>query len=184
MKKSSAKPVALPPEGKLYYSISEVCALTGLEAHVLRYWEEEIPQLRPKKNRVGNRTYRPKDIQVVRFLKFLLHEEGYTLAGAKKKMAQARLADFEGQTDLLQKEEVRSGLPAEKGPALRTPEEDGEEGAADAASAALAEPRNADGLQVERLRSCLLQVKGDLEGLLRHLDSRTADGDSRAAGPA
>jgi DNA-binding transcriptional MerR regulator len=42
---------------KTYYSISEVCTMTGLEPHVLRYWESEFPQLRPKKNRAGNRAY-------------------------------------------------------------------------------------------------------------------------------
>ncbi|MBP2680846.1 MAG: transcriptional regulator, partial [Candidatus Krumholzibacteriota bacterium] len=47
---------------KMYYTISEVAEMTGVKAHVLRYWETEFPSLRPKKNRAGNRNYRPKDI--------------------------------------------------------------------------------------------------------------------------
>ena len=75
---------------KIYYSISEVCGQTGLEPHVLRYWESEFSQLRPKKNRAGNRAYRDKDIEVVRFIKHLLYEEKFTIPGAKKKFAESR----------------------------------------------------------------------------------------------
>jgi DNA-binding transcriptional MerR regulator len=78
---------------KTYYSISEVCAKTGLEPHVLRYWESEFAQLRPKKNRAGNRAYRDKDIEIIRYIKFLLYEEQYTIPGAKKKLSESR--DFE-----------------------------------------------------------------------------------------
>jgi DNA-binding transcriptional MerR regulator len=88
-------------EGKLYYSISEVCAMTGLEQHVLRYWESEFPQLRPKKNRSGNRAYRAKEIKIIRYIKYLLYEEMYTIPGAKKKMADANMSDMEGQLTLL-----------------------------------------------------------------------------------
>jgi DNA-binding transcriptional MerR regulator len=73
---------------KAYYSIREVCGQTGLEPHVLRYWESEFPQLRPKKNRAGNRAYRDKDIEVIKAIQFLLYEEQYTIPGAKKKIAE------------------------------------------------------------------------------------------------
>jgi DNA-binding transcriptional MerR regulator len=72
---------------KTYYSISEVCSQTGLEPHVLRYWESEFSQLRPKKNRAGNRAYRDKDIDVIKAIKILLYEQRYTIPGAKKKLA-------------------------------------------------------------------------------------------------
>jgi DNA-binding transcriptional MerR regulator len=75
---------------KAYYSISEVCAKTGLESHVLRYWETEFPQLRPKKNRAGNRAYRDKDIEIIRYIKYLLYEEQFTILGAKKKCAEVK----------------------------------------------------------------------------------------------
>ena len=72
--------------GKLYYSISEVSELTELEATVLRYWEKEFPQLRPKHNRGGKRMYREKDIRVIREIKRLTRDEGFTIAGAKKRI--------------------------------------------------------------------------------------------------
>jgi DNA-binding transcriptional MerR regulator len=75
---------------KTYYSISEVCAKTGLEPHVLRYWETEFSQLRPKKNSAGNRAYRDKDIDIVRLIKYLLYDEQYTIPGAKKKLLETK----------------------------------------------------------------------------------------------
>lgn len=69
---------------KLYYSISEVSKLTGLEHYVLRYWETEFVQLNPTKNRAGNRIYTNKDIQTVLKIKKLLRDEKYTIEGAKK----------------------------------------------------------------------------------------------------
>ena len=91
---------------KIYYSIGEVCSQTGLESHVLRYWESEFPQLRPKKNRAGNRAYREKDIDIINQIKRLLYEEQYSIAGAKKKLADSKengiaeqmKIDFSGQT--------------------------------------------------------------------------------------
>jgi DNA-binding transcriptional MerR regulator len=85
---------------KTYYSISEVCARTGLEPHVLRYWESEFAQLRPKKNRAGNRAYRDKDIEIIGYIKFLLYEEQYTIPGAKKKLSEARDFDIPSQMQL------------------------------------------------------------------------------------
>ncbi len=70
-------------EGKLYYSISEVADMAGVEPYVLRFWEKEFPHLRPKKNRAGNRTYQPKDIERIMKIKKLLYEEGYTIDGAR-----------------------------------------------------------------------------------------------------
>jgi DNA-binding transcriptional MerR regulator len=75
---------------KLYYSITEVSELTNVKPHVLRYWETEFKALKPKKNRAGNRTYRAGDIKVIQMIKQLLYEEGYTIAGAKKKMLQEK----------------------------------------------------------------------------------------------
>jgi DNA-binding transcriptional MerR regulator len=85
---------------KTYYSISEVCAKTGLEPHVLRYWESEFAQLRPKKNRAGNRAYRDKDIEIIGYIKYLLYEEQYTIPGAKKKLSEARGFDIPSQMQL------------------------------------------------------------------------------------
>ena len=71
---------------KEYYSISEVCKITGLKSHVLRYWESQFKILSPTKNRAGNRAYRKKDIQVVQLIKHLLYNEKYTIEGAIKKL--------------------------------------------------------------------------------------------------
>jgi DNA-binding transcriptional MerR regulator len=69
---------------KLYYSISEVSKLTDLEQYILRYWETEFDQLKPSKNRAGNRIYTNKDIKMILLIKNLLREEKYTIEGAKK----------------------------------------------------------------------------------------------------
>ncbi len=69
---------------KLYYSISEVSKITEMEQYVLRYWETEFEQLKPQKNRAGNRIYTNKDIQVILQIKTLLRDKKYTIEGAKK----------------------------------------------------------------------------------------------------
>ena len=69
---------------KLYYSISEVSRLTGLEQYILRYWETEFEELRPSKNRAGNRIYTNRDIQTILKIKKLLREQKYTIEGARK----------------------------------------------------------------------------------------------------
>ncbi|MEP7219990.1 MAG: MerR family transcriptional regulator [Bacteroidota bacterium] len=69
---------------KLYYSISEVSRMLGLEQYVLRYWETEFEQLRPQKNRAGNRIYTEKDIDVVKQIKRLTREDRYTIEGARQ----------------------------------------------------------------------------------------------------
>ena len=71
---------------KKFYSITEVSKITGVEPHVLRYWETEFSNLRPHKNRAGKRDYEKKDIEVILRIKELLYEELYTIAGAKKKL--------------------------------------------------------------------------------------------------
>ena len=69
---------------KLYYSISEVSTITGLKQYVLRYWETEFTQLKPSKNRAGNRIYRSHDIDVIIGIKSLLYDRKYTIKGAKQ----------------------------------------------------------------------------------------------------
>ncbi len=71
---------------KLYYSISEVSKLTDLEQYILRYWETEFEQLKPSKNRAGNRIYTNRDIQLILKIKKLLRDQKYTIDGAKKNL--------------------------------------------------------------------------------------------------
>jgi DNA-binding transcriptional MerR regulator len=73
-----------------YYSISEVCEITGLKQHVLRYWESQFALLNPAKNRSGNRVYQRKEIRLILLVKKLLYEEKYTIEGAKAKLEQLR----------------------------------------------------------------------------------------------
>jgi DNA-binding transcriptional MerR regulator len=88
-----------------------VCTKTGLEPHVLRYWESEFAQLRPKKNRAGNRAYRDKDIEVIRYIKYLLYEEQYTIPGAKKKLSESKEFEIPAQVQL-----PLSGPPQQNSP--------------------------------------------------------------------
>lgn len=71
---------------RLYYKIGEACKALGIQPYVLRYWETEFPALTPSKSRSGQRVYSEKELEVIRRIKELLYEEGYTIAGAKKKL--------------------------------------------------------------------------------------------------
>lgn len=71
---------------KLYYSMSEVSQITALKPYVLRFWETEFAELRPQKNRAGNRAYRLEDIKTVFLIKKLLYEEKYTIEGARQRL--------------------------------------------------------------------------------------------------
>lgn len=71
---------------KLFFKIGEVCEITDTQPYVLRYWESEFPALAPAKNSSGQRIYRRKDIETVLRIKQLLYEEGFTIAGAKKRL--------------------------------------------------------------------------------------------------
>jgi len=71
---------------KLYYSIGEVAEMTDLKPYVLRYWETEFPQLRPAKNRAGNRKYRESDIKLLFYIKDLLYNQKYTIEGARQQL--------------------------------------------------------------------------------------------------
>ncbi len=72
---------------KLYYSIGEVNEMTGLETHVLRYWETEFKELKPRKNRAGHRAYTSEDILIVERIQYLLKQNKFTIEGAKKVLA-------------------------------------------------------------------------------------------------
>lgn len=69
---------------KLYYSIGEVSDITGIEPHVLRYWESVFDDLNPKKNNGGNRVYKEKDIEIIVKLKKLIKDKKYSTKGAKQ----------------------------------------------------------------------------------------------------
>ena len=71
---------------KLFYKIGEACKLVDIQPYVLRYWETEFPFLSPDKSKSGQRVYSDRELDIIRRIKALLYDEGYTIAGAKKKL--------------------------------------------------------------------------------------------------
>jgi DNA-binding transcriptional MerR regulator len=71
---------------KLYYKIGEACKILDIQPYVLRYWETEFSSLSPSKSKSGQRTYTEDDLKVIGRIKELLYEEGFTIAGAKKRL--------------------------------------------------------------------------------------------------
>ena len=105
---------------KLYYSISEVSSITGLKQYVLRYWETEFPQLRPDKNRAGNRIYRSIDVEKILEIKSLLYDKKFTIKGAKlflkktnnldSKNKAKKIVKLDNSIDLQILKDLKSGL--------------------------------------------------------------------------
>ena len=76
----------LPPDGKIYFRIGEVSRITGVKPYVLRYWESEFRWMSPQKSRSKQRLYRRRDIEMILLIRRLLHQERYTIAGARKRL--------------------------------------------------------------------------------------------------
>ena len=95
-----------------FFSIGEVCMLTDLKPHVLRYWESQFRFLNPAKNRSGNRVYQRREIELIMLVKHLLYTEKYTIEGARQKIEQYRRS---GEL----KPEARKALAGETVRALR-----------------------------------------------------------------
>lgn len=83
----TGKDGALQIPNKLYFRIGEVSEITGVQPYTLRHWEMEFPTLSPKKNDAGQRLYRREDIEMVHTIQRLLHSEGYTTAGARRRLS-------------------------------------------------------------------------------------------------
>ncbi len=101
---------------KLFFKIGEVCEITDTQPYVLRYWESEFPALAPAKNSSGQRIYRRRDIETVLRIKQLLYEEGFTIAGAKKRLEQ----EMSEKNGVERREEPEEGLPVPAGADDRT----------------------------------------------------------------
>lgn len=82
--------VSNPRPTQEFFSIGEVCALTDLKPHVLRYWESQFRFLNPAKNRSGNRVYKSREVELIMLVKHLLYGEKYTIEGARQKIEQYR----------------------------------------------------------------------------------------------
>ena len=106
---------------KLYYSIGEVSKMTELKAYVLRYWETEFKQLKPPKNRAGNRTYRQSDIDLILHIKDLLYTEKFTIEGARNQLAMEK--DCKKEDVPTPVESVQQVAPARKETLLKIKQE-------------------------------------------------------------
>lgn len=142
---------ALPD--KLFFKIGEVAQIVGVAAHVLRYWESEFNALRPLKTRGSYRVYRRRDVELAVLLKRLLHEEGLTIAGAKRRLrdsGQHRIAepsvprelrDDDQRAELMAMRDELTGLLL----ALDSASSEDGEAVGDQAQAKTAEEASADG---------------------------------------
>jgi len=102
---------------KLYYRIGEVAGLVGVEPHVLRYWETEFRSIRPQKSRKGQRIYSRKDVEKLLRVKDLLYGQGFTIAGARKRLRER------GEERPRPEEPVRRASNAMRGALLEVREE-------------------------------------------------------------
>ncbi len=101
--------VELPPiPGKRYFTIGEVSELCQVKPHVLRYWEQEFPQLKPVKRRGNRRYYQRHDVIMIRQIRSLLYEQGFTINGARHK-----LEGEEAQNDKTQSQQIIRQVLAE-----------------------------------------------------------------------
>ncbi|HEY9148097.1 MAG TPA: MerR family transcriptional regulator [Gammaproteobacteria bacterium] len=99
----------LPPiPGKRYFTIGEVSELCGVKPHVLRYWEQEFPQLKPVKRRGNRRYYQRQDVIIIRQIRALLYEQGFTIGGARQ-----QLEGDNGKTDANQSQQIIKQLRVE-----------------------------------------------------------------------
>ncbi|HEX6592204.1 MAG TPA: MerR family transcriptional regulator [Moraxellaceae bacterium] len=80
---------------KRYFTIGEVSELCDVKPHVLRYWEQEFPQLKPVKRRGNRRYYQRQDVMIIRTIRSLLYEQGYTIGGARLQLTETRQAERE-----------------------------------------------------------------------------------------
>jgi DNA-binding transcriptional MerR regulator len=151
---------SLPP--KLYFRIGEVASLVGVEPHVLRYWEREFRSIRPTKSAKGQRVYSRRDVENLMRVRDLLYAEGFTIAGAKKKLQKsgvepnaaaaagvaAPLTETELETRVERSIEVAPTPEAAKAPGVNggTTSPDG-----------------------KRMRTTLLELRVEIEAFLRDL---------------
>ena len=99
----------LPPiPGKRYFTIGEVSELCAVKPHVLRYWEQEFPQLKPVKRRGNRRYYQRQDVLIIRQIRSLLYEEGFTIGGARQ-----RLTGDSAKSDVTQSQQIIKKLRLE-----------------------------------------------------------------------
>ncbi len=180
----------MPPKARvqkrLYYKIGEACKALDIQPYVLRYWETEFPALSPSKSRSGQRVYSEKELAIIRRIKELLYGEGYTIAGAKKRLEaelESGALDEEGTAaadgDATPPATEEGDLPlrparrAAKAPAA-TPNADEAADLADTApkTEILAPSLDTQGIErIQTLRSGIRQALGQAREILALLES-------------
>ena len=150
----------LPP--KLYFRIGEVSSLVGVEPHVLRYWEREFRSIRPTKSAKGQRVYSRRDVENLMRVRDLLYGEGFTIAGAKKKMQRHGL------------EPEESASPARQADQAAMAESPVAANAVDAPHKAGRPQGDEDARGFARMRKSLVELRGEIEVFLGELGTASA----------
>ncbi|HVS02346.1 MAG TPA: MerR family transcriptional regulator [Thermoanaerobaculia bacterium] len=145
---------------KLFYRIGEACKQLGIQPYVLRYWETEFPVLNPKKSKAGQRVYSGEELRLIQRIKELLYEEGYTIAGAKKKLE----SELAGGGGTASPEEPEDGAAEEEPDPLGGTEGEADD---DAGPALDSSPEK----RVQQLEEGLREALREARGILELLDS-------------
>jgi DNA-binding transcriptional MerR regulator len=112
----SRKKAELPPiPAKRYFTIGEVSELCGVKPHVLRYWEQEFTQLKPVKRRGNRRYYQHHEVLLIRRIRELLYEEGFTISGARNRLDSSRAEPEEKSEPSVPRANLSDGRPAAQG---------------------------------------------------------------------
>jgi DNA-binding transcriptional MerR regulator len=131
---------------KRYFTIGEVSELCGVKPYVLRYWEQEFTQLKPMKRRGNRRYYQHHEVLLIRRIRELLYEQGFTISGARNRLAELHNG----------RAESAEAMPTEAAPAVVEPIR--------VAAAAETSPTEAVELSIDQMRSELLSIRGLLSG--------------------
>ena len=165
---------------KLYYKIGEACKQLDIQPYVLRYWETEFPLLAPSKSTSGQRVYSEQDLRVIQRIKELLYEEGYTIAGAKKKLDKGDLSSLAAVRELpspdagaSEGDRTASETASKTKPAPKSKPASKDDGAGKPKIKAAAAGEGATDAKLRRgIREALKEARGILELLDSPPDSR------------
>jgi DNA-binding transcriptional MerR regulator len=152
---------------KLYYKIGEACKTLDIQPYVLRYWETEFRALSPSKSKSGQRVYSEEDLRVIQRIKELLYEEGYTIAGAKKKLEREDLGTAAEVEEAAEAESVEAVEVPEEPPSAAPPAPAAEA----AAKSAPKNPARSEDDRVARLEKGVQKALKEARGILDFLDS-------------
>lgn len=160
------------PKKKIYYKIGEACKQLDIQPYVLRYWETEFPSLSPDKSRSGQRVYSERELTLIRRIQQLLYDEGYTIAGAKKKLeAEAAAGAIEDAVEAAESGESLTLDPAEVQEKVEAAKQEAAEKAA-ARAAKEAESQVKDRLQA--YRQGIEEALEEARDLLSWLDAKAS----------